>query len=429
MPLRPVIIETLSEILGADRLSVDPEQREKLAHDRYGLSPILQQDLPLTIPDVVVWPKTVEDVASILGIAFKEGISVTPRGVGTGNYGQAVAFERGILMDFSRMSKVLEVGEGYLRAEPGARIFQLERAARKTGQELGLVPSTVGSTIGGFLAGGSGGAGSIEKGWIWDGFVREIVVVPCVEDPQPFTVKGAQARPYLHNYGSTGFITEAEIALVPQQVRIGVYATFGSLETAAEAGREIMEGALKPRLLSIDSPEVAKILAETNDDISSDGVNMRVLIDVAAQEFVEERITRHGGVVDAVREDSDAVMLATAFNHVTERVLDVVEDYCHLQVSGEGIATAQRALAEGLPGLFCHLDGFNLQGRPAFVGIFFHPYRSREDVEDAKQLLAGAGVRVNDPHKWGIQRDVDLYVPVAEDRDPKGLLNPGKLPR
>lgn len=429
MTLTPAIIDALVETVGSDRVSVDYDTREKLARDRYELSPILREELPLTVPDVVVWPSSTEDVVRLLRLAYENDISVTPRGVGTGNYGQAVAFERGIMIDFSRMRKVLEVGEGYLRAQPGARIFQLEREARKLGQELALVPSTVGSTIGGFLAGGSGGAGSIENGWIWNGFVREIEVVPCVENPEPFVVSGDDARPYLHSYGSTGLITQAEVSLIPIKERIGIYATFPTIEAAADAGHVIMNGDIKPRLLSIDSRAIAEILAESNENISPDGVSFRLLIDREAEDFARAPIQEHGGAVGAVEKDSDAVMLSTAFNHVTERVLDVIDGYCHLQVSGPGITRAKSALDGAIEGLHCHLDGFNLNGEPAFVGIFFHPFTSNDDVERSKELLAGVDVSVNDPHKWGIQRNVELYVPVAYERDPKGLLNPGKLPR
>src|SRR5699024_12287399 len=117
----------LAAIVGEDRMSVAPAQRERLAHARSELSPILRQDLPLTVPDVVVWPSNAEEVAQVLRLAYRNDVAVTPRGVGTGNYGQAVAFECGILMDFSRMTKILEVGEGYLRAQASARSCQLER--------------------------------------------------------------------------------------------------------------------------------------------------------------------------------------------------------------------------------------------------------------------------------------------------------------
>lgn len=428
MTLDQTIVDELFTALGEEKISVEVEDREKVAADRYELSPILREDLPITLPDVVVSPLDEDDVSRTLQIAFRHGIAVTPRGAGTGNYGQAVSFERGIMMDFSKMRGIKDLGEGYMRVAAGTKIFQMERAARKTGQELALIPSTVGSTIGGFLGGGSGGAGSIQHGWIWDGFAQEVTVVPCDEDSQPFVAKGAEARPYLHSYGTTGFITEAVITLVPAQERVGIYASLDTIESAAAVGEKIMALPVPPRLLSVDSPEVAEILAATNEHIRPGAVNMRILIDESQQDAVRAQIEAGGGTVDAVVEGSDAIMLSTAFNHVTERVLDSVSGYCHLQVSGGGIGTAARDLDGKIPGLWCHLDGFNLMNRPAFVGIFFHPFNSRDDIENAKELLATVDVRVNDPHKWGIQKNVEVYRPVAATNDVKGLLNPGKLP-
>ena len=150
----------------------------------------------------------------------------TPRGRGTGNYGQAVPLAGGLVIDLSRCDRVLEVGDGWIRAEAGATFVALEAAARQRGQEMAMLPTTVGSTIGGFLAGGAGGLGSIEHGWLWDGFALSLDIVTCPPGDGPVTVHGGRCLPYLHAYGVTGIITAATVRLAPARDWVGVLASF-----------------------------------------------------------------------------------------------------------------------------------------------------------------------------------------------------------
>ncbi len=105
----------------------------------------------------------------------------------------------------SRAQSILEVGDGYITAEAGALTLSLEEQARGSDQELQIYPSMVRSTIGGFLAGGSGGTGSIEHGSTTSGdFVLALDVVHATGSPELIRVEGEQARAYLHNYGTAG---------------------------------------------------------------------------------------------------------------------------------------------------------------------------------------------------------------------------------
>src|SRR5690606_7318442 len=101
---------------------------------------------------------------------YELGIPVTPRGTGTGNYGQGMPLSGGIFLDMSGMGKVKEIGPGCLVAEPGAMLAKIDRQTRPhSGQELRLFPSTYATaSLGGFIAGGSGGVGSIRWGGLRD---------------------------------------------------------------------------------------------------------------------------------------------------------------------------------------------------------------------------------------------------------------------
>ena len=125
------------------------------------MSPIISELLPLGVADVVAFPTDAAQIGQAVAAAVRHGVPVTPRGKGTGNYGQGIPMSGGLVLDLSRARAVVEVGEGWLTAEAGTPMVTCERAAQATGQQLWMYPSTVQSSLGGFLAGGSGGTGSI----------------------------------------------------------------------------------------------------------------------------------------------------------------------------------------------------------------------------------------------------------------------------
>lgn len=420
-------LEAAEKIVGPDGVSSDLGRRRTAGRDRYELSPVLRESLPVTVPDLVVWPRTTPQVEALLDAAFDLRIPITPRGKGTGNYGQAVPLQGGVVLDTSRLGRIHDVGDGWIAADAGARIFALERRAQAAGQELALMPSTVGSTIGGFIAGGSGGAGSIAHGWIWDGFVRGLDVIGCPGSSSSRQVEGGAARPFAHSYGTTGVISRVVVRLVPAKDRVAVFASLPDMATAAGVGEEIMALDEPPRLLSVDDAAVSRIMARTQPVFDPDGVNLRALVALDQESQVALLVEQAGGRLLETRRNADGTVLALAFNHVTERVLDSVDGFCHLQGSGSGLTTLSGA-AHQVPGLMMHLDGFRLEDRAQFVSILFHQYDGLASVDRAKAELANHGVRVNDPHVWRLQRDLPMYRDAAATMDPLGLINPGKLP-
>src|SRR5262245_22574996 len=190
------LADRLEEVLGTDAVSVDADRRRTASRDYAWMSPVLKAKLPDRVADVVVSPADTTGVARALAVAYECRVPVTPRGKGTGNYGQAVPLAGGIVVDADRRDRVLSVGTGWVRAEAGASFVRLEAAARATGQELAMFPSTVTSALGGFLAGGAGGSGSIAHGFLWDGFVLEAEVLGCWDRPEPRRVTGAGVLPF-----------------------------------------------------------------------------------------------------------------------------------------------------------------------------------------------------------------------------------------
>ena len=122
----------LSEVVGdAARVLTAPAVVDRLSHDFYWYSPVLRPKLVSKVGDVVVQPVDADEVLAVLRYARRNGVAVTTRGAGTGNYGQCVPLEGGIVLDLSRMDKLEEItGDGVAVCLPGLRLGALETEAR-----------------------------------------------------------------------------------------------------------------------------------------------------------------------------------------------------------------------------------------------------------------------------------------------------------
>ena len=158
------------DLEGPMKIEDNPAIVKQKSRDFFWYSPVLKRQLDHVTGDLVVSPKSEAEVIHVLKTCFAEGVPVTPRGSGTGNYGQAMPLSGGVVLSLAEMNKVKAISRGRVVAEAGAVLAEIDKQTRAgSQQEIRLHPSTYNTaSIGGFIAGGSGGIGSINWGGLRD---------------------------------------------------------------------------------------------------------------------------------------------------------------------------------------------------------------------------------------------------------------------
>ncbi|WP_238006386.1 FAD-binding protein [Dactylosporangium sp. AC04546] len=432
-PLPPATVDRLTDDLvdafGAAAVRRDRAGRLSASADWAHMSPVLAPLLPGGVADVVVFPRDASGIALAVALAHRHRVPVTPRGQGTGNYGQGIPLYGGMVLDTSRATTIHRVTDGAVSADAGASFVALEKAARATGQELAILPSTVGSTLGGFIAGGSGGTGSLANGAIWTGYLHELRVAACTDEPSLHAVPYPQNTAMAHAFGVSGVIAGATVALRPAVPWTALFAAFDTLERAAAAGEALFELAPTPRLVSLDEPGITETYRPADPAMPPGAVSLRAIVSVGSVEAAGRIVAGHGGTVTDVRANGPALLASLSYNHVTHRVRKLRPELTHLQCMGRGLVHRRAEVAATVPDSLVHLEGFDIGGSRTWVGMLFTRFVDTPSLYAGMDALAHVEVDVDDPHTWVLHHDRLGQVRAAARRfDPDGLLNPGKLP-
>src|SRR5215470_8373375 len=221
-----------------DRVSRRPADLAAAARDA--------SSLPPARPDAVVWPLSTDDVVAVVRHAAEHGIPLTARGAGSSLEGNPIPVRGGVVLDCSRMTRVIAVRDADLQVdvEPGVVYAELNRQLRPHG--LFFPPSPGGSadwaTVGGMVANNASGIYSVKYGGTRD-HVRAATVVTGTGEVVRL---GNRARKSASGYhllglligseGTLGVMTELTLALagLPVARRRGGFA-FPDAVSAARA--------------------------------------------------------------------------------------------------------------------------------------------------------------------------------------------------
>jgi FAD/FMN-containing dehydrogenase len=419
------LAQELTELLGEQGVSTEPSMLARASADGSYLSPIIQAQLPLGAAELVAFPASAEQIAATVAAAVRHGVPITPRGKGTGNYGQAIPMRDGLVLDLSRAKEITELGEGFITAEAGTTLISLERAAAEAGQQLLMYPSTAGSSLGGFLSGGSGGTGSIKHGMLHDGFALALDVVHASADAELIHLEGEAAQPYIHNYGTAGIIARARVRLEPLQEWRGFFASFDDFHQALPLIRSFAQLEPTPRLVSADLATLANALP-THPGIPKDRASLRAILDVASVEAATKLVVAAGGRVETIREGLQTILKLSmmSYNHPVEWLQKSNPGkYFHVEVAGEALIDRIDEVHAVYPEGMLHIEA---QKRSP-IGMLVGAYESPEAVYAGFERLRELGVGFHNPHQWYVDYQPDRTRELAAVTDPAGLLNPGKL--
>jgi glycolate oxidase len=212
-------IEQIKKIVSAKNVLTDLEERYVYAQDATN-----KQNIE-NLPEVVVFVETVEQVQQIVRLAYENKISIIPRGAGTNLVGACIVKQGGIVLNFSRMNKIVGVNVENLtaRVQPGVVVGDLQFEAEKLGLFYPPDPSNLKvSTIGGSIALSSGGPRTFKYGSTKD-YVIDLKIVLAdgrIINTGSNTAKNSTgyhlSQLFIGSEGTLGIMVEALVKLIPK---------------------------------------------------------------------------------------------------------------------------------------------------------------------------------------------------------------------
>jgi len=416
-------------------------------------------------PDVVVLPRSTEQVAAVVRLCLDAGVPIVPRGAGTGLIGGAMAPRGGVMIGVNRMDRVLEVdlANRYAVVEPGVINLALTGTVEDRGYFFAPDPSSqMVSSIGGNAATNAGGPHALKHG----STVHHVLGLEVVTGRGEVLWLGGpvQERPgydltgvVVGSEGTLGVITKVVVRLTRagEAVKTAL-ATFASIEAASGAVSAIIaEGIVPAALEAMDEPVIRAVEAWLKAGYPADAQAVLLieldgpLAEVEAQVESVARICRNRGALSMriARGEAERADLwkgrkgaAGAFGRITHNY--VLQDAVVPRSKLPEIMAQVRAIASDhgvvVANVFHAGDG-NLH--PAICydervpGQFEAALAANEAMLDA---CIDVGGTVTGEHGVGLDKaekltrlfgpdDLAAMHAVRRVFDPRGLMNPDKV--
>lgn len=413
------------------------------SRDYFWYSPILNDLLKDKIGELLVVPQSVEEVMQIASLIAKYKLPLTLRGGGTGNYGQCVPMNGGVIMDLTRLDKVLEITQGHVRVQAGARISRLDDAAHETGQELLMYPSTRQmATIGGFLAGGSGGIGSLRHGMLRDpGNVSYVKVITVEEEPQMIELHGDEIQKVQHAFGTNGIMVELGLALTPKTDWIHTAALFDGYDRALSFATMAQKDGMDCYLLTAVERRFSPYYTKFGDLFPADRDAIFAMVAPDGMDRFTAEAEAQGGRVsfamtkDKIREAGLQPAYECGWNHTTLQALKVDPGWTYLQVAYPrpfDVDLVMRQMARYGDDMFWHHEMARQDGDIQIFALPLVRYRGKDEMYRLiAELEDTDDCTIFDPHVITIEdggmKEIDTsQIDFKKRADPYGLMNPGK---
>lgn len=416
------------------------------SRDFFWYSPVLKARLDHVVADFVVAPKDEAEVIEVLRACYAHDVPVTTRGAGTGNYGQAMPLAGGCVMHLRHMDKVKTIAPGRVVSEPGVLLKDLDAACKEhSGQEIRMFSSTwATATIGGFIAGGSGGVGSCTWGSLRDlGNIIRLRVVTMEEEPRILEFRGEELARVSHAYGTNGIITEIEMPLAPAYDWVEMFVATDDFSDAVTFAEDLAnQDGILIKLGTVFEAPIAKDYFQRVAPYVDSKTNLIGLM--VAPHSMEGFLTFLGRRPNArliYRNDdydwerTPGPVFEYGWNHTTLRALKVDPSITYLQVRygyPQHKELIEKMRSGFSPEILQHLEVLREGGKVIFAGLTLVKFSTEERLDEIVKAHEDAGAMIFNPHRYtleegGRQTVDDRQLKFKQEADPKGLLNPGKM--
>jgi hypothetical protein len=434
--------EFLADIAGIEA-TTDPIDLKRRSRDYFWFSPILHDLLKDKRADIVVTPRDEAEIVRVAASCARHRIPLTVRAGGTGNYGQCTPLEGGVVLDVGRLNRIEWIKPGLVRVQAGVRLFDIDAATSPQGYELRMHPSTKRSAqIGGFVAGGSGGVGSVTFGGMREpGNIVAARIVTVEVEPRVIELRGDAAQKISRAYGTTGIITALEMPLAPVQPWIDVIVAFEDFIDCVRFAHVIAQadGIVKKLLSPVQWP-VPQYFTAFQQFCPAGKSLLSAMVGAMSIESFETILETFKGTItyQAPSEDvpGKVPLYEHTWNHATLQMLKVDRGVTFLQCLFphdrlvESVAQVDKKFGGEV---LQHLEFIRLNGRVTANGIPIVRYSSPARLYEIMEGYESCGVMIANPHVVTLE-DGSRYKRVDADQlgfkheaDPTGLLNPGKM--
>jgi len=275
------LIKDLTKIVGKDNILADLKDLISYSYDA-----TMRQELP----DVIVFPHSTEEVQAIMRLAHQERIPVVPRGAGTNLSGGTIPVKGGIIIEISRMNRILEINTADRRVvvEPGVINLDLQNVLAPLGYFYPPDPaSQKSSTLGGNIGENAGGPMCLRYG-VTSKYVcgMEIVLADgevinagdYVEDYPGYDLRGL----FIGSEGMLGIATKLILHIIPKpEASQTMLAIFDHLEDSGQAVSDIISAGIVPGAMEILDQKMCQVIEQSvNAGYPTDAAGI-LLIEVA----------------------------------------------------------------------------------------------------------------------------------------------------
>lgn len=461
-----ILVPRLEEIFGKDRVLTNKTDMMTYSYDASFATQLEPRE-----PKIVVIPQSTEEVSACTRLANEYKIPLYPRGAATGQTGGAVPVKGGIVMDLSKMNRILEIDHRNLQViiEPGVIQANLNEALKKYGL---FFPPDPGSakmcTIGGMVANNSSGLRAVKYGVTRQYVLGLEIVLPTGEvivtgGAKSKALKSVSGYDLAHliigSEGTLGIVTRLRLKLLPLPKARGlVLCSFTKLEEAGEAVYDVFTSGILPsaiELMDIYSTRAAnKMLPKLNlpetEALLIFEVDGNKDIVASQVKIITEVVKRFTEFVKFSDDPVECNKLWQA-RQVVGAAIGNLKPGGFRVYGGEDICVPLARLSEALRGIQKIANSYNI-----ICGIYGHvgdgnlhtgpviSMNNEEEIENAKKMIDDIHLMAIEmegtttaEHGVGLVRAkymelehgpaMELMCAIKKTVDPNNILNPGKM--